>query len=31
MTKLGITENLDNFGTNTTALGDPVDIALEKF
>ena len=31
ITKLGITEHLDNFGTNTATLGDPVDIALEKF
>ena len=31
MTKLGITEYSDNFGTNTATLGDPVDIALEKF
>ena len=28
--KLGITEYSDNFGTNTAALGDLVDIALEK-
>ena len=29
--KLGITEYLDNFDANTATLGDPVDIALEKF
>ena len=29
--KLGITEYSNNFGTNTATLGDPVDIALEKF
>ena len=29
--KLEITEYSDNFGTNTAILGDPVDIALEKF
>ena len=31
ITKFGITEYWDNFGTNTTTLGDPVDIALKKF
>ena len=31
ITKLGITEYSDNFGTNTATLGDPVDIALKKF
>ena len=31
ISKLEITEYSDNFGKNTTALGDPVDIALEKF
>ena len=30
ITKLGITEYSDNFGTNTATLGDPVNIALEK-
>ena len=29
--KLEITEYLDSLGKNTTILGDPVDIALEKF
>ena len=29
--KLEITEYSDNFGTNTTTLGDLFDIALEKF
>ena len=31
ITKLGIIESSDNFGTNTATLGDPIDIALEKF
>ena len=31
ITKLGITEYLDNHGKNTTTLGDPVDIGLKKF
>ena len=31
ITKLGITECSDNFGTNAATLGDPVNIALEKF
>ena len=31
ITKLGITEYSDNFGTNTATVGDPVDIVLENF
>ena len=31
MTKLGITECSDNFGTNTVTLGDPVGIPLFFF
>ena len=31
ITKLGITEYSDSLGKNITTLGDPVDIALEKF
>ena len=31
MTKLGITECSDNFGTNTVTLGDPVGIPLFSF
>ena len=31
ITTLGITEYLDNFGTNAATLGDPLDIALQKF
>ena len=31
ITKLGITEYLDNFGTNTATLRDPANIALKKF